>query len=90
VDTLAVSPEESLRLDFDLACLTLAAARRDQLAKDTPAARQQVAECHARVDRVLDTWNDAVRTSHVYDERGWPHPSGDRHGHRHTPAQQRR
>ena len=38
MDTIAASLEESLQLDFDAARVALAAARREQLAKDTPAA----------------------------------------------------
>lgn len=57
------SLENSLQRDFDLARLDLAEARRELQHKDTPAARRRLAACRARVDHILDTWNDAALTS---------------------------
>lgn len=50
--------EEHLHLEFDLARLELAEARRAQQHRDTPATRLRVADCRQRVDRILDRWND--------------------------------
>ncbi len=57
------SLEGSIHLDFDLARLELAEARRVRLADDTPASRQRMAECRAQLDRILDMWNDVLLTS---------------------------
>ena len=50
-----------LLVEFDLASLDLAAAIAAQRRKDTPAARGTVADCRARVDCILDSWNAGVR-----------------------------
>jgi hypothetical protein len=63
VDGDAESLEDSIQLDFDLARLELADARRALQAEDTPAARRRVVECRARVDSILDMWNDVLLTS---------------------------
>jgi hypothetical protein len=57
------SLEESIQLDFDLARLELAEARRALQDVDSPAARLRVAACRARVDDILDMWNDVLLTS---------------------------
>ena len=44
--------------DFARACTLLTEARWSQAVKDTPAARLQVELCRARVDALLDDWND--------------------------------
>lgn len=51
---------EVLRREFDLARGELAEAVRSQQRKDTPIARQRVAECRSELDVILDLWN-AVR-----------------------------
>ena len=50
-----------LRVEFDLARLDLAAAIAAQRRKDTPAASGEVAECRARIDKILDSWNAGLR-----------------------------
>ena len=57
------SLENSIQLDFDLARVELADALRAVEAHDTPAARLRVAACRARVDDILDMWNDVLLTS---------------------------
>lgn len=51
------TPTDSLELMFHAACEELAEARRAQRAKDTPAARDRVAECLTRLDGILDARN---------------------------------
>ena len=58
--TADVAPDV-LIVDFQLARLDLAAATAAQRRKDTPAARDEVADCRARIDSILDTWNAGVR-----------------------------
>ena len=48
---------------FELARRDLAAATAALRDKDTSAAREGVAVCRARIDRILDSWNAGVRTS---------------------------
>jgi hypothetical protein len=50
-----------LRVEFELARLDLASATAALRLKDTPAARGEVANCRARIDRILDSWNAGVR-----------------------------
>lgn len=50
-----------LRVEFALARSDLSAALAVLRRKDTPAARREVAECRARIDRILDAWNAGVR-----------------------------
>lgn len=50
-----------LLVEFELARRDLAAATAALRRKDTPAARGEVAECRARIDTILDTWNAGVR-----------------------------
>ena len=50
-----------LVVEFELARLDLAAATAAQRRKDTPAARDEVAHCRARIDGILDSWNAGVR-----------------------------
>jgi hypothetical protein len=50
-----------LLVEFELARLDLAAATAALRHKDTPAARGEVANCRARIDRILDSWNSGVR-----------------------------
>jgi hypothetical protein len=50
-----------LLVEFELARLDLAAATAALRHKDTPAARGEVANCRARIDRILDSWNAGVR-----------------------------
>jgi hypothetical protein len=50
-----------LLVEFQLARLDLAEATTAQRRKDTPAARGQVADCRARIDRILDSWNAGLR-----------------------------
>jgi hypothetical protein len=59
MQVLAETLADRLQSDFDAARFHLVAARRDQQAKDTPAARRRVAECAARLDRILDMWNES-------------------------------
>ena len=63
MDGDADSLEDSIQLDFDLARVELAAARRALQVENTPGARRRVAECRARVDSILDMWNDVLLTS---------------------------
>ena len=49
-----------LRVEFQLARLDLTAATAALRRKDTPAARAEVADCRARIDRILDSWNAGV------------------------------
>ena len=48
--------------EFTLARLDLAAATAAQRRRDTPDARREVAECRARIDSILDSWNAGVRS----------------------------
>ena len=50
----------SIRTDFDEACAQLREARLGWARKDTPAARIRVRAALARVDAVLDMWNDTA------------------------------
>ncbi len=50
-----------LLVDFTLARLDLEAAIAARRRKDTPAARAEVANCRARIDGILDSWNAGVR-----------------------------
>jgi hypothetical protein len=52
---------DRIQLEFDEARANLVAARAAQRRKDTPAARACVASCLARVDSLLDMWNDGFR-----------------------------
>ena len=47
--------------EFTLARLDLGAALAAQRRRDTPAARREVADCRARIDAILDSWNAGVR-----------------------------
>ena len=58
--TTAAGPDV-LRADFVLASLDLREATAARRRRDTPAARAEVADCRARVDRILDSWNAGVR-----------------------------
>jgi hypothetical protein len=59
VDVLCSNLEKSIRLDIELAGLALLGGRRAQRTQDTPAARRRVTECVARLDDLLDMWNEA-------------------------------
>ena len=50
-----------LVVEFELARLDLATATAALRDKDTPAARGEVANCRARIDKILDSWNAVVR-----------------------------
>ena len=50
-----------LLVEFELARLDLAGAIAALRHKDTPAAREEVANCRARIDGILDSWNAGVR-----------------------------
>jgi len=50
-----------LLVEFELARLDLAAATAALRLKDTPAAREEVANCRVRIDGILDSWNAGVR-----------------------------
>ena len=52
---------DALLGEFALARLDLAAAIAAQRRRDTPAARREVADCRARIDGILDSWNAGVR-----------------------------
>jgi hypothetical protein len=51
---------DDLQSDFTQACAEYAEARRNQQAKDTPAHRNAVLECRARVDAILDIHLEAA------------------------------
>jgi hypothetical protein len=57
----AVGAPDVLLVEFELVRLDLAAATAAQRRKDTPAARGEVADCRARLDGILDSWNAGVR-----------------------------
>ena len=57
----AVGAPDVLLVEFRLTLLDLAAATAAQRRKDTPAARGEVADCRARLDGILDSWNAGVR-----------------------------
>ena len=57
----AVGAPDVILVEFELACLDLAAATAAQRRKDTSAARGEVADCRARLDGILDSWNAGVR-----------------------------
>jgi hypothetical protein len=57
--TLTFGSVDSVQQVFASACSELSRARWSQALKDTPAARLQVELCRARVDAILDDWNDA-------------------------------
>jgi hypothetical protein len=52
---------DALPVEFDLARMDLAAAIAAQRRRDTPDARRAVADCRARIDGILDSWNAGVR-----------------------------
>ncbi len=54
--TTVLDLRAALGADFTGACAELAAARRAQARKDTPAGRAAVAQCRDRVDAVLDLY----------------------------------
>ena len=59
--TTADRAPDVLVVEFELAHLDLAAATAALRHKDTPAARGEVADCRARIDEILDSWNAGVR-----------------------------
>ena len=56
-----VAAPDALLGEFALARLDLGAALASQRRRDTPDARREVAECRARIDGILDSWNAGVR-----------------------------
>jgi hypothetical protein len=60
VDLATGTLEDSIELDFFVACLELADARRAARNTDTPAARAYLDGCAAAVDALLDMSNDAA------------------------------
>jgi hypothetical protein len=52
---------DGIQLEFDQARADVIDARLDERRKDTPAARARVAGALARLDAVLDRWNDGPR-----------------------------
>ena len=52
---------DALLVEFDLACLDLAAATAALRRKDTLDGRGRVLECRARIDGILNSWNAGVR-----------------------------
>jgi hypothetical protein len=56
LDTL----DETIRLEFGLACLDVLEAEASVRMDHRPAAQEQLRACRAEVDAVLDMWN-AVR-----------------------------
>ena len=52
---------DALRVEFDLARLDLTAAIAARRRRDGPDARRVVADCRARLDAILDSWNAGVR-----------------------------
>ena len=52
---------DALPVEFDLARMDLAAAIAAQRRRDTLDARRAVADCRARIDGILDSWNAGVR-----------------------------
>jgi hypothetical protein len=52
-----------LLVEFELARIDLGVATAALRHKDTPAARGEVANCRARIDRILDSWNAGLRVS---------------------------
>ncbi|MGY1739605.1 MULTISPECIES: hypothetical protein [unclassified Blastococcus] len=66
MDVLSRSIDERLRTDLVAARQRLLAARSVQRTADTPASRSAVEECLARLDRLLDLWNEmSVREAGV-------------------------
>jgi hypothetical protein len=61
--TAVITPPANLRgqleLDLEQARARLAAARREQLRKDTPGHRGLVVECVSRIDALLDMYLEA-------------------------------
>jgi hypothetical protein len=55
--------EDNIQLDFGFARLELAEARRACELDGTETARQHLGTCLARLDSVLDMWNDVLLTS---------------------------
>ena len=53
--------DDSILLDFRLACADLAEAKWALRVKDTPAARARVLRCAAAVDGILDLRNASAR-----------------------------
>jgi len=60
VDLATGTLEDSIELDFFLACLDLAEARRAAVIADTPAARARLSGCADAVDALLDMSNEAA------------------------------
>jgi hypothetical protein len=57
----AAGAPDVLLVEFGLARLDLAAATAALRRKDTSVARGEVADCRARIDGILDSWNAGVR-----------------------------
>jgi hypothetical protein len=61
---------DELYLDLSRACVELAEARSRQAERDSAANRADVAECHARIDLLLDMLLETMSSS----EGRRPHP----------------
>ena len=86
-----------LLVEFELARLDLAAATAALRHKDTPAARGEVANCRARIDRILDSGTPASGSRCdpavvISDSDGFPEDSWGAvgaHGGRQIPSGRR-
>jgi hypothetical protein len=56
---------EALRMDFDLACVDLAALRRGPAVKDAFARSDAVVDVRARIDAALDMYLEADVGAHI-------------------------
>ena len=56
------SLDDTIELDFRVACADLAAAKQALRVKDTPAARARIGRCAAAVDAILDLGNASAGT----------------------------
>jgi hypothetical protein len=54
--------DETIRLEFDLACRDLLEAEAAVRADDRAVTRERLRACRAELDAVLDMWNDAACT----------------------------
>jgi len=60
VNVLADSFEDSVRFDFQQACLELAEAERALRLRNDATTQARLDRCRARVDQILDMWNEAA------------------------------
>jgi hypothetical protein len=59
MNAVADTLDETIRLEFDLACRDLLEAEAAVRTDDRAVTRERLRACRAEVDAVLDMWNEA-------------------------------